>query len=379
MPVDTVRAPIDSELVRQHRDQAAALLVEHDADGLLIFRNTNILGFCGVPLAPSDRLVCALLNRDGALAFIVPAFEAAIADGILASQEIFDWQEHIDPYAVVAKAAQALGIAGGTILLDGHTWLDTTNRLTTHLPGTKLLPDSGVIDAVRVRKTPEELAVLRDACRDTGRIFPIIQRILRRGITEKDLRREAYELLAKSGIAPYGDLIQGGESASVPHQPTGSRRFLEGDAVIVDFAAYHGGYLGDMTRTFAIGEIDEEIRQAYSVVRDAQKAAIAAIKPGAMCESIDQAARAIIEKAGLGDYFVHRLGHGVGLDIHEPPYLVRGNRRPLETGMCVTVEPGVYVPGRFGIRIEDVVAVTDEGCEVLTREVPTDVSNAFAP
>ncbi len=354
------------------------MLADHDADGLLIFRNTNLLGFCGVPLAPSDRLVCALINRDGTLAFIVPAFEAAIADGILSSNEIFDWQEHIDPYAIVAKAAKSLGIAGGTILLDGHTWLDTSTRLIAHLPDARLIPDPGVIETVRIRKTTEELAVVREACRDTGRIFPIIKRALRRGITESDLRREAYDQLIRAGIVPYGELIQGGESASIPHQQTGTRRFIEGDAVIVDFAAYRGGYLGDMTRTFAIGEFDEEIRRAYAVVRDAQKAAIASIHAGVTCESIDHIARSIIGQAGLGDYFVHRLGHGVGLDIHEPPYLVRGNRQTLATGMCVTVEPGVYVPGRFGIRIEDVVAVTDDGCELLTRDVPTDMSEALA-
>lgn len=378
MPVETVRAPVDADLVRQHRDRAAALLPVHGADGLLVFRNTNILGFCGVPLAPSDRLVCALINRDGAMAFVVPGFEAAIAEGILASNEIVDWQEHEDPYAAVAKAARALGIEDGTILLDGHTWLGASTQLAARLPGARLLPDPGVIEAVRITKSPEELAVLRQAGRDTGRIFPIIKRLLRAGITELDLRRESYEQLARAGVTPFGDLIQGGESASIPHQPTGSRRFLQGDAVIVDFAAYRGGYLGDMTRTFAIGEIDEEIRSAYSVVRDAQRAAIEAIRPGAACESIDRAARSIIEKAGLGDFFSHRLGHGVGLDIHEPPYLVRGNAKTLAVGMCVTVEPGVYVPGRFGIRIEDVVAVTDDGCEVLTHDVPTDMSEAFA-
>jgi Xaa-Pro aminopeptidase len=132
-----------------------------------------------------------------------------------------------------------------------------------------------------------------------------------------------------------------------------------------------------MTRTFAVGRPDGEIRRAYAVVRDAQRAAIEAVRPGATCASVDQAARAVIQKAGLGDYFIHRTGHGIGLDVHEPPYLVRGNQQRLEPRMCVTVEPGVYVPGRFGIRIEDVVAVTKDGCQRLTNSVPTDVSEVF--
>jgi Xaa-Pro aminopeptidase len=164
------------------------------------------------------------------------------------------------------------------------------------MPGARLIPDPGVIEAVRI-KDGGRAGVIREACRDTGRIFPLIQRIIRHGMTEIDLRHEAFEQLVRSGVVPFGDLIQGGVSASVPHQPTGTRRFVEGDAVIVDFSAYRGGYLGDMTRTFAIGEIDEEIRRAYAAVRDAQKAAIAAIRPGATCESIDRVARSIIERA----------------------------------------------------------------------------------
>jgi D-alanyl-D-alanine dipeptidase len=183
--------------------------------------------------------------------------------------------------------------------------------------------------------------------------------------------------MREAGLSPWGELIQGGESASVPHQATGRRRFRDGDAVVVDLVCRRNSYLGDMTRTFAIGRPEADVRRAYAVVRSAQRAALEAVRPGVTCEAVDRAARVVIERAGLGEYFVHRLGHGIGLDGHEPPYFVDGSRRRLAPGMCVTVEPGVYVPGRFGVRIEDVVAVTPDGCEILTRMIPTDVSEAF--
>jgi len=218
---------------------------------------------------------------------------------------------------------------------------------------------------------------VRAACEDTGRIYPLIQKRLTAGISEIELQHAVMTELARAGLSPFGDLIQGGESASVPHQPTGSRRFREGDAVIVDFVCARDGYLGDMTRTFALGNVSTEIQEAYRAVRSAQASAIAVIKPGVSCEHVDQVARSVIEEAGLGDYFVHRLGHGIGLDVHEPPYLVQGNPMLLRPGMCVTIEPGVYMPGQFGVRIEDVVVVTPDGCEILTRGVPTDLSPVF--
>ncbi len=375
--VEAHRPAIATELVRQHIDRATALLKKHDAGGLLFFRDTNIIAFCGVPLAPSDRLVCGLLNRDGRVAFVVPAFEAAMANELPPTGQLVPWEEHEDPYATVAKAARLLGLDAGTVLLDGHTWIDVQARLAAALPRLTLRPDPGVIEAVRIIKSPEEVDAIRSACRDTGRIYPLVGERLRPGLAEWELSQDVLHRLRRDGLSPFGDLIQGGDSAAIPHGIAGSRLFQEGDAVIVDFVCAHDGYLGDMTRTFAIGRPSEEIRQAYAVVREAHRMAIDAVRPGVTCESVDHVARTTIQRAGLGKYFVHRLGHGIGLDVHEPPYLVRGNSQLLAPGMCVTIEPGVYVPGRFGIRIEDTITITQDGCEILSNTVPTDVSPTF--
>jgi Xaa-Pro dipeptidase len=377
MAVELVRPAISAELVEQHLERAADLLAAHAVDGLFVFRNTNILAFCGVPLAPGDRLVCGLVNADGRAAAVVPAFEAPLLGGLSPGIQLVTWEEHEDPYAAVAEAARLLGITSGTIFLDGHTWTEIQTRLQDVLPGVSLHQDAGVIEAVRITKSPEEIEAICAAARDTCRIYPLVAKRLRAGISEGELGRDVLNQLRGAGLSPWGDLIQGGETASVPHQTAGSRLFQDGDAVIVDFVCQKEGYLADMTRTFALGRPDGDIRRAYAVVRDAQRAAFEAVRPGVTCASVDHAARAVIQRAGLGEYFIHRVGHGIGLDVHEPPYLVRGNQECLKPGMCVTIEPGVYVPGRFGIRIEDVVTVTEDGHQRLTNSVPTDVSEVF--
>ena len=377
MTVDVTRPAIDPQVVGQHLERASELLNEHKAGGLVLFRDSNILGFCGVPLAPSDRLACGLVNADGRVAFVVPAFEAEIADGLPAGSELIAWEEHEDPYAAAAEAARRLGLTTANIFLDGYTWVDTQARFRGALPRAQFELDPGIIDSVRIKKSPEEIEAIRAACEDTGRIYPLIARRLQAGMSELDLSREVMARLRKDGVSPCCDLIQGGTSAAIPHQPSGQRIFRDGEAVIVDFVAKRDSYHGDMTRTFAIGRPESEVKRAYTIVRRAQRAAIEAARPGVTCEAVDRAARAVIEEAGFGEYFVHRLGHGIGLDGHEPPYLVKGNKRRLEPGMCATVEPGIYIPGEFGIRIEDVITITQDGCSVLSTSVPTDVSDAF--
>ena len=375
MTGDSAPPPIEPTIVADHLLRAARALAKEDADGLLLFRKSNILAFCGVPMGPSDRLVCGLVNRDGRVAFVVPAFEADVVPTLPAGTHLVTWEEHEDPYAAVANAAGLLGVATGKVLLDPMTWLEAQDRLSAAMPRATLAIDPGVLAGIRSIKTADEIEAVRAACVDTGRVFPLIAQLLAEGLTEQELARTALCQLREAGLSPIGELIQGGPNASIPHRPTGQRPFESGDAVIVDLVCRRRGYHGDMTRTFALGTPADEVKRAYAVVRDAHRAAIDAIRPGITCGDLDAVARSIIEAAGLGKWFVHRLGHGIGLDIHEPPFLVRGNDRPLEPGMCVTIEPGVYVHGKFGIRIEDVVAVTADAGEVLSSDTPTDVSD----
>ncbi len=378
MDTTTLGSAIDPRLVQQHLDRAVDGLDDQNADALFLFHGSNILAFCGVPLAPSDRLVCGLLNRDGRLAFVVPAFEAEIARSLPATASLFAWEESNDPFEVVAKAARHLGVERGFIQLDRFTWLGVSDHLTRALPHARLEPDGGIIERVRLIKTAEEIESVRRACADAGLIYEELPALLRPGRTETEVSVEALSQVERRGVHPYGLLLQSGETASVPHQEAGMRLLAEGDLIIADFVAKRSGYHGDLTRTFALGGPGQEMCRAYAAVRDAQRAAIEAVRPGVTCEAIDAVARSRLDSAGLGRFFSHRLGHGIGLDCHEAPFLVRGNSQILQAGMCMTIEPGVYVPGSFGVRIEDVVVVTDDGCEILSAGVPTDMSESLA-
>jgi|CXWL01.1.fsa_nt_gi Xaa-Pro aminopeptidase len=371
-------SPIDSEIVSRHVEQAARALAEQGADALLLFKTANMLGFCSTPLGPNDRLVCGLVSESGQVAVVVPAFEAAMVGPLPPGGVVVTWEEDEDPYAATAEAAKRIGVSRGRILLDPSATIEAHARFSAALHDASVVIDPGIIREVRIRKTSAELLAITAACRDTGKIYPLISAGLRAGISEKQLAVDVLQRLRDMGMSPYGELIQGGETASVPHQHAGARTFRDGDAVIVDFVCSRVGYLGDMTRTFALGAVSDEIKRAYDAVRRAQRAAIKAIRPGVTCGQVDSAARSVIESAGLGEFFTHRTGHGIGLEVHEPPYLVKAGAQRLEPGMVVTVEPGVYVPGQFGIRIEDVVAVTESGHEVLSADVATDVSPAFA-
>ena len=233
-----------------------------------------------------------------------------------------------------------------------------------------------MIREVRICKSELEQNALRGAHRRGERAFLEMKSIIRGGASEIELQRELAEKLAPEGIS-ITPMVQSGPNGAIPHNPTGDRKLQEGDTVVMDSVTPFDGYFNDITRTYAIGEPSDRAKKAYRTVRRAQQAAIDAAKPGVECQQLDKIARGIITDAGFGEFFTHRLGHGLGIEVHEPPFLVGGNTEKLRAGMCVTMEPGIYVPGEFGIRIEDDVLITETGCEVISGELTTDVTDAF--
>lgn len=341
-----------------------------DVDGFLLFQPSSLLGFCGVPLSASDRLVCALVNQNGDSAVVLPSFERSAATGM---RKVFPWEEHEDPYGAIASAATSLGIASGRILLDCHTWIGVRDRLATCLQRAKFATDNGMLDRIRVIKSPEEIEAIRQACAHCSLVFDFVPSGLKPGITESQLYRSVSDRLVAEAAMAEIILIQSGPNAAVPHRLTGTRRIESDDAVIVDCVCKRNGYCGDMTRTYLPPAPMNGLRDAYDAVRQGHEAAIEMIRPGVTANDVDAAARSIIERAGFGSAFLHRLGHGIGLQGHEPPFIVHGSDEVLEAGMCFTVEPGIYVKDAFGVRIESVVTVTPDGCEVLSDMTPLDV------
>lgn len=373
-PDDDSRIP--PPIVREHVARLAALLRVERLAAAIVFHPANMLAFTGTPHASSDRLTCGAVTCEGAVHVICPAFERSAVAGAEAVAAIHTWQETENPGEALAAALREAGIRSGTVGVDGRIWLETWYAFQAAFGGVKLRSAEVLLREVRICKSPEELAILRAAHGRGEKLFLALQEMLHAGMSERRVHKLVQTRMAILGIA-VDPLVQSGPNGAIPHNPTGDRVVQPGDNVVVDSVITHQGYKNDLTRTYVVGEPSPRARAAYRAVREAQAAAIALAAPGVTCGELDRAARAVIEQAGFGPHFTHRLGHGIGLEGHEPPYLHGANAEPLRAGMVVTIEPGVYVSGEFGVRIEDEIVITERGCEVIRGELGTDVSEAF--
>jgi Xaa-Pro aminopeptidase len=262
--------------------------------------------------------------------------------------------------AALGRAPERVGVAN-------RMWVEQAHRLRRALPTTEQLLAGDVLRQLRIRKTPTEVEALRAAGEAIDRVHARMAEWLRPGRTEREVGRDIAEAIVDEGHATVNFVIvASGPNAASPHHALSDRVIEAGDAVVVDIGGTTvDGYCSDSTRTYAVGEPPADFRAYYDVLYEAQRASVASVRPGVTAAAVDKAARDVIADAGYGEYFVHRTGHGIGLEEHEDPYIVDGNDEPLEPGMCFSVEPGIYLPGRHGARIEDIVAVTGDGVDRL--------------
>ena len=356
-------------------EKARRLLHEADAGALLIGAGASLRYFAGIPWSASERLVAMLLPASGQPIIICPAFELGTLQADLAIHAQFRlWEEDEDPSRLLAQALRETGI--DRLAVDPAMAFLFANRIARAAPAVELLDASWVVDGCRRTKSPAELALMQQAKRMTLEVQRRAARILRVGITATEVRRfidEAHRALGASGSSFC--IVQFGRSTAYPHGLPGECVLAEGDVVLIDTGCTVHGYHSDITRTYVFGEPDEEQIRIWNLERDAQQAAFDAVRPGVRCEEIDAAARRVLTRAGLGpDYRLpglpHRTGHGIGLSIHEPAYLVRGDTTPLEPGMCFSNEPMIVIPDRFGIRLEDHFFVTETGAAWFTEPSP---------
>ena len=254
-----------------------------------------------------------------------------------------------------------VGFESGEMTVDAH------RRYSQELPCI-LTPAQGLLDDLRASKDEGELAHMRRAQEITDEAFKAILNFIRPGLTEREIAaRLVYELLRRGGEqVSFDPIVASGPNGSMPHAVPTDRKIQDGDFVTMDFGCIYQGYCSDMTRTVAVGRVTEEMEKVYNVVLQAQLAGIAAAKAGATGHDVDAAARKVIEDAGYGPYFGHSFGHSVGVEIHESPNATPANNKPLPLGAAVSAEPGIYLPGRFGVRIEDVVVLQEGGCQDIT-------------
>jgi Xaa-Pro dipeptidase len=376
MDVPLLGSGIPEPVVREHIARLAALMQANDVAATVIFHPANLLAFVGTDHGPTDRLSCALITNEGHVLHVCPFFEQPAIAAQTSLPEIITWTETQNPYQVLADAAAGHGIRSGALAVDGRMWLSAYDAIESAFSSFQLIDGEPLLREVRICKTPFEIELMRLAHRRGERVFEFLKTQIIAGKTEREIRDTAGEHFLAEGfaVAPY---VQTGPMAAIPHHSSDNTPLEIGHTVVVDSVTTTARYFNDLTRTYAIGEPPQRAKQAYAAVRAAQQAAIQAARPGATCGSVDAAARQVIEDAGFGEYFIHRLGHGLGLEVHEPPYFVGGNDEVLRTGMVLTVEPGIYVPGEFGIRIEDDITITEDACEVIAGDLATDVTTAF--
>ncbi|MDQ1713421.1 MAG: hypothetical protein QOE45_2871 [Frankiaceae bacterium] len=342
-------------------------------DALLVTPGADLRYLTGYDALPLERLTCLVLRSDGTATLVVPALERARAESSPAGAlgiEIVGWGETEDPYAITAALvgrAEKVGLSDRTWVLHGLRWRDALPGVRHELAGTALRE-------LRMRKTPEEVAALRDAARIIDGVQDEIRTWRLAGRTERAVGRDIADAIVNGGNVTVNFVIVGsGPNGASPHHDLSDRVIERGDAVVFDIGGTTpDGYCSDITRTYVVGEVTDGFDKLYAVLQDAQARACEAVRPGITAEALDAVARDVITEAGLGEFFIHRTGHGIGLEEHEEPYIVSGNAEPLAPGMAFSIEPGIYLPGRHGARIEDIVVCTEDGGErlnLVTRDL----------
>jgi Xaa-Pro dipeptidase len=349
-------------------DRAQTELRSRGLDLLVATPSTNYEYLTGYNPGRSERLIALILPVAGGPAVVCPSFEVERIKRHSVITDVRGWEEQDDPYALVRDTIHALRPAtNGTIALESSTAYQSYLRLVAALPEYRVVDAAPVTERLRVIKSPEEIALIRKAIAITHDAMAATFARLAVGATELDVAQILSREMQQRG-APGGGLVQFGPSSALPHGGPAGPKLERETVVLIDCGCRVGGYTSDITRTIWFGDHpSEEFRKVFNVVHDAQSAAIELGRPGTPCQDMDRAARKVITAAGYGSFFTHRLGHGLGMDGHEPAYLVEGNATRLEPGMVFTIEPGIYQPGRFGVRIEDDCVMTESGVEVLSE------------
>ncbi|ANH94078.1 aminopeptidase P family protein [Streptomyces sp. NPDC058319] len=368
----TAPAPFTADDYRARMARAERAAADAGLAGLLVAPGPDLVWLTGyAPPAATERLTLLVLvpGRDPVL--VVPTLEAPDAAQATGAPALTlrDWTDGKDPYALTAALLDGRGRFG----VSDNAWALHLLGLQQTLPGTSYAALTEALPMLRAVKDPAELDLLAAAGAAADRTFEEIRHVRFAGRREREVGADLADLLRRFGHSQVDFTIVGsGPNGADPHHEVGHRVIEHGDMVVLDFGGLKDGYGSDTTRTVHVGEPTDEERRVHDVVREAQEAGFAAVRPGAACQDVDRAARAVIAEAGYGEYFIHRTGHGIGVTTHEPPYMIEGERQPLVPGMCFSVEPGIYLPGRFGVRIEDIVTVTADGGRRLndtTREL----------
>ena len=371
--------PITIEERSQRQERAHQLMAENAMDAIVIMAGTTLRYFTGISWWGGERMFAFILPAKGPAFYVCPAFEEGRAreqlrnapDAVNADVRV--WQEDESPYQLLAHGLKDRGMASGKIGIEETVRFVFADGIAKAAPHAVLTSATPVTAGCRMIKSPHEIALMRLASQVTLAVYQAVYQSLREGMTQNDVENlisAAYDRMGFPGDAS----IMVGESTASPHGSRAPQVIRQGTIIMLDDGCEIEGYQSDITRTFVLGKASDKMKSVFDIVHRAQSAALAAARPGAECGSIDAAARKVITDAAYGPgykYFTHRLGHGLGMDGHEWPYLVLGNATKLQPGMTTSNEPGIYIQGEFGLRLEDDMHITEEGAELFTRQSPS--------
>ena len=341
--------------------RGAKQAAEAGLTGLLVAPGPDLLYFAGyMPVAITERITLLVIPAEGEPSMIVPILERPDAEGSPGAPvvSIHDWTDGSDPY----EATAALLDPSGRYAISDSAWAMHLLGLQQRLPQSRYVSVTAALPMLRAVKNEDEIERLAVAGAAADACFEEMLGVRFAGRRESEIAADLAGRLLDHGHSQVDFTVIGsGPNGANPHHEMSERVIEEGDMVVMDFGGLKDGYGSDTTRTVHVGEPTDEEREVFEIVRRAQQAGYEAVRPGIACQEIDRAARKVITDGGYGEYFIHRVGHGIGLTTHEPPYMVEGEEHLIEPGMCFSIEPGIYLPGRFGVRIEDIVVATEDG------------------
>jgi len=371
--------PISVDERRERQEKARKLMRENSLSAVLMTEGTSLTYFSGIHWWGGERLFAMVVPVKGESFYVCPAFEEGRAREQIAKSpdannpDVRIWQEDESPYERVAQGLSDRGIAGGNVGIEETIKFVFSDNLHKAAAGATFSSATPVTAGCRMIKSSHEIELMRLAAKVTLMAYEAVYRSLKPGMTQQDVEDLIDTAHRKLGFEGGAD-VQVGEFSAFPHGSVTPQVIREGTIVLIDGGCKAEGYTSDISRTFVLGKASDKMKQVFDIVHRAQSAALAAAKPGGECGSVDAAARKLIADAGYGPdykYFTHRLGHGMGMDGHEWPYLVRGNTKKLEPNMTTSNEPGIYIRGEFGIRLEDDMHITENGSELFTPQSPS--------
>ncbi|MBL3538985.1 Xaa-Pro peptidase family protein [Aminivibrio sp.] len=362
---------------RKRVELLAAELKKLGLDAVYLGPSADLEYIGGLDTHPDERVRGLMVSKDGRCFAMTPLLYREEMVNAFGDVPFYaEWNDHEGFTGAFRRGCEHLGIVGGKIAFnDGVRAVDML--AVRDAMDLQMCNGAGILDPLRSRKDEDELAVMREASRIVDEVVGKLRDFIRPGMTERQIAKKIPEFFEEAGSneISFAPIVAGGPNGSMPHYGGDQRVIEENDVIIIDLGGRYKSYCSDTTRTFFTGTPTEEQKKVYEIVRQAQAAGEAAVKPGATGQDVDRAARQVIIDAGYGEYFFNRVGHGIGLAVHESPYMIEGNDKPLEPGNVFSVEPGIYLPGKFGVRIENIVAVRADGTGEALNHFPRDLDS----